>query len=193
MDRFAMSVLLAVIAAGPPGAAQTVVARELGFSPKRPGLIISVDELRRPLTSKALRWLRTAQEYGHCGEHQRAIQLLRETLVKEPTSGPYAHSMLGIEYLRMGRLADALPELALGVRLLPHEAVNHSNYGYALYLKGNYADSERELQRALDLDRSAPTQRSLIQAVLEQARSTSLGHGLPPLSEQSRKFRFPAK
>lgn len=176
MDRFGMSVLLAVIAAGPRVAAQTVLAPQPGAS-----MTVSVDELRRPLSSKALRWLRIAQDYGRLGEHQRAIHLLQETLSKDPSSEPYVHSMLGIEYLRMGRLADALPELALGVRLLPHEAVNHSNYGYALYVTGDYAKSERELQRALELDRSASTPRSLIQTVLEKARSASLRNGLAPL------------
>ena len=99
MDRFVMGVLLAVITVGPPAAAQNVLAPEHGAS-----LTISADRLRRPLSSKALRWLRLAQDFGHTGQHQKAIRLLQETVVKEPSSAPYVHSMLGIEYLRTGRL-----------------------------------------------------------------------------------------
>jgi tetratricopeptide (TPR) repeat protein len=161
MDGFAIVVLLAWITAGPPVTAQTVLAPERGIK-----MTISVDRLRRPLSSKALRWLHIAQDYGRSGDHQRAIRLLQETLAKEPATAPYVHSMLGIEYLRTGRLADALPELDSGVRLLPHEAVNHSNYAFALYLTGDYAGSKRELQRALELDPQTSTLHSLIQAVL---------------------------
>ena len=161
MDRFAMGVLVAVITAGTPVAAQTVLPPERGVN-----VTISVDRLRRPLSSKALRWLHIAQDYGRSGEHRRAIRLLQETLAKEPSSEPYVHSMLSIEYLRTGRLADALPELESGVRLLPHEAVNHSNYAIALYLTGDYAGSKRELQRALELDPQTAMLHPLIQAVL---------------------------
>jgi predicted Zn-dependent protease len=161
MDRFAMGVLLAVITAAPPVAAQTVLAPERGVN-----VTISVDGLRRPLSSKALRWLHVAQDCGRSGEHQRAIRLLQEILAKEPSAAPYVHSMLGIEYVRTGRLADALPELESGVRLLPHEAVNHSNYAFALYLTGDDAGSKRELQRALQLDPQTSMLHSLIQAVL---------------------------
>ena len=169
MYRFAMGVLLAMITAGPPAAAQMVLAPEPGVS-----LTISVDSLRHPLSTKALRWLRIAQGYGRSGKHQRAIRLLRETIVKEPSTAPYVHSMLSIEYLRTGRLADALPELESGVRLLPHEAVNHSNYAYALYLIGHYAESKRELQRALELDPQTSTLRPLIQALLENGSPAPL-------------------
>jgi tetratricopeptide (TPR) repeat protein len=169
MDRLAMSVLLAMITSGPAVAAQAILAPERGTS-----VTVSVDELRRPLSFKALRWLRIAQDYGYSGEHQRAIHLLQETLVKDPSSAPYVHSMLGIEYLRTGRLADALPELELGVRLLPHQAVNHSNYAFALYSTGDYTGSKRELQRALELGSHASSLRSLIQALLKKAASAPL-------------------
>ena len=161
MDRFAMGLLVAVITAGTPVAAQTVLPPERGVN-----VTTSVDRLRRPLSSKALRWPYIAQDYGRSGEHQRAIRLLQETLAKEPSAAPYVHSMLSIEYLRTGRLADALPELDSGVRLLPHEAVNHSNYAIALYLTGDYAGSNRELQRALELDPQTSMPQPLIQAVL---------------------------
>jgi tetratricopeptide (TPR) repeat protein len=161
MGPFAIGMLLVAIIVGPPAAAQMFLAPGSGAS-----LTISVDGLRRPLSSKALRWLRIAQHYGLSGDHQRAIRLLQETLVKEPTAAPYVQSMLSIEYLRTGRLADALPELESAVRLLPHEAVNHSNYAYALYLTGDYARAKGELQRALELDPQTSTLRPLIQALL---------------------------
>jgi tetratricopeptide (TPR) repeat protein len=157
MGPFAIGMLLVAIIVGPPAAAQMVLAPGGGAS-----LTISVDGLRRPLSPKALHWLRTAQDCGLSGDHQRAIRLLQETLAKEPTAAPYVHSMLSIEYLRTGRLADALPELESAVRLLPHEAVNHSNYAYALYLTGDYARAKRELRRALELDPQTSTLRPLI-------------------------------
>ena len=54
------------------------------------------------------------------------------------------------------------------MRLLPHEAVNHSNYAYALYLTRDYAGANRELQRALKLDPQTSTLYPLIQSLVDK-------------------------
>src|ERR1019366_5851853 len=93
---------------------------------------VSSDVLRHPLTSKARRRLEKALHLAKLGEHPAAIRELRETLVKEPTSAPYAQNLLGIEYVENRQLAEARSSFEEAVRLMPHESVNHSNLGYSL-------------------------------------------------------------
>jgi Flp pilus assembly protein TadD len=126
-----------------------------------PAATISVERLRHPLTSKAARLLRKAQILAAAGDHPKAIETLQHAL-SEASAIPYVHSMLGVEYLKTGRVAQAEEELEQAVRLLPEDSVNHSNLGYALYLAGDAGRSEQEVRRALEIDRSnSPAQKML--------------------------------
>jgi Flp pilus assembly protein TadD len=90
----------------------------------------------------------------------------------EPSAVPYAHSVLGVAYLQLGRVSDAIPELEQAVQVLPISP-NFSNLGYAHCLIGDTVQGERELWRALELDSSQPTAHYLIGLLLldNQARS----------------------
>ena len=122
---------------------------------------ISTERLQHPLSSKGAKLIGKAQEYAHAGDHLKAIAELHRAL-KETSAIPYAHSILGVEYLKTGQLAEATGELEQAVQLLPRDAVNHSNLAYALFLGKDNDAAEREVRRALELDRSnAPAQRLL--------------------------------
>ena len=80
--------------------------------------VVSVEELRNPLTGKSLRAIVTAQEHLKSGQRERGMQELREAM-SDPVAMPYAISMLGVEHLRTGQMDAALSELEQAVRLLP--------------------------------------------------------------------------
>jgi tetratricopeptide (TPR) repeat protein len=113
---------------------------------------VSADELRHPLTEKARRVLAKALEYIRKGEHSRAIATLREGMAKVRAVVPYAHEMLGAEYLRTGRDAEAVPEFAEAASFFPHEAAAHSNLALSLCVTGQFDSAEQEVRLALYLD-----------------------------------------
>jgi Flp pilus assembly protein TadD len=116
-----------------------------------PAGTVSASELAHPLSRKASKLLLKAQNYLDSGDCTRAIDTLQLAL-KEPSAVPYAHSILGTEYLKAGRVADAIAELEQAVQLLPQQAANRSNLGYALYLAGERERAEREVRKALAMD-----------------------------------------
>jgi tetratricopeptide (TPR) repeat protein len=117
-----------------------------------PARTISVELLRYPLPAKAGRMLHTALQTAGAGDHAGAVKQLQKTLAKYPGSGPYVYSLLGVEYLRMEQISEAVEALQQAVKLLPHDASNHANLGLALVSKGEYDCAEPELKRALELD-----------------------------------------
>ena len=72
------------------------------------------------------------------GNHVAAIKELREMLVKEPSSAPYAQNLLGVEYAQNQQFAEAQSSFEEAVRLMPHESINHSNLGFALAVAGDF-------------------------------------------------------
>jgi hypothetical protein len=100
--------------------------RERRIAPPSVEPKVSVDVLRHPLTGKARRLLGTALRSVLKGDHAGAISALREGMAKIPAVVPYAHAMLGVEYLRAGQAAEAVPELTEAAVLFPHDAVVHS-------------------------------------------------------------------
>lgn len=97
---------------------------------------VSSEVLRHPLTSKARRGLQRALHLAELGKHPAAIKELRETLVNEPSSAPYAQNLLGVEYIENQQFDEARSSFEEAVRLMPRESVNHSNLGYSLAAAG---------------------------------------------------------
>jgi Flp pilus assembly protein TadD len=131
---------------------------------------VSSDVLRHPLTSKARRRLQKALHLSQLGEHLAAIRELRETLVKEPSSVPYAENLLGIEYVENQQFAEARSSFEEAVRLMPHESVNHSNLGYSLAVAGDLNSAEQEARKAIELDPENTKAKSLLNLLLHAHR-----------------------
>ena len=134
------------------------------------GDLVSVEELRNPLTGKSLRALMTAQEHLKSGQHERGMQELRDAL-SDPVAMPYAISMLGVEHLKAGQLDTALGELEQAVQLLPGKPENHANLAYAFFLKGQPARGLEEVRKALQLDGGRPKTRLVLGMLLLQQGS----------------------
>jgi Tfp pilus assembly protein PilF len=137
----------------------------LAATKRAPASGVSVDQLRQPLSPKAFRMLETAQADARLGDHLKAVEELR-LAVNERSAAPYAHAILGTEYIRLGQVNNAVAELEQAVRLLPHDQGVQSNLGYALCLSGEKDRAELEVRRALELDGKSPQARFLMGAIL---------------------------
>jgi tetratricopeptide (TPR) repeat protein len=131
---------------------------------------ISSDVLRNPLSSKARRLLEKAMHHAEMGDHTAAIEGLRDALVKQPAAAPYIHSLLGVEYLETRQFAAAISAFEKSVRLMPHEAATHSNFGLSLAVSGQFDRAEKELRQALQLDHTNAKAKTILDVVLVTKR-----------------------
>lgn len=133
-------------------------------APRTPGGTVSKEQLQHPLSKKGAKMIVQAQQYARAGRHDKAVEQLQAAL-REPSAVPYARSILGVEYLKLGNAAAALPELEEAVRLLPHDVADRSNLGYALFVLGQKERAEQEVRRALELDPRNPKARYLLEII----------------------------
>ena len=113
---------------------------------------VSIDLLRYPLSASARHMLQRARRFIKERDHDAAIQQLEETLKRYPSSAPYTHSLLGVEYLDTQQYSKAVTSLEQAVRLLPHDPINHANLGLAFAFTGQPVRARQEARRALQLD-----------------------------------------
>src|SRR5436190_8971688 len=139
-------------------AAERVTKQETSSGPAG---TVSVDQLRHPLSRKGQQLIEPGQRHAKADEHAKAILEFRRAL-EESSAAPYAHGLLGIEYLKLNDAPSAIVELRQAVQLLPGIAANHTNLGYALCLTGQRKWAERELREAIRLDRTSFQARYLL-------------------------------
>jgi tetratricopeptide (TPR) repeat protein len=131
--------------------------------------VVSVDELRRPLTGNSLRAILTAQEHLKSGQRERGMEELRQAM-NDPLAMPYAISILGAEHLKTGQTDTALSELEQAVGLLPRPE-NHSNLALALYRARQTERGLEEVRKALRLDPAKSKTRLVLGLLLLQQGS----------------------
>ena len=136
--------------------------------------VVSVDLLRHPISAKVRKLLLSAMDKMESGDHEAAIEQLRETLAKYPDSAPYVQNLLGVEYVKTDRFDAAVSSFEQAVSLLPHDAMTHYNFGLELICAGDYDRAAQEFQRALELDPKNVQMQARLNALLErdQARSS---------------------
>lgn len=144
-------------------------------APPPPASTVSVEQLQHPLTHKGAGLLNQAQNFAAMGRHDKAIAKLQEAL-KERSAIPYAHGMLGVEYLKTNQFAAAIAELEQTLASLPHNVAARSNLAYALALSGNYERGEQEARQALDLDHNNPKTRHVLNQILQARQSLTQNH-----------------
>jgi tetratricopeptide (TPR) repeat protein len=130
---------------------------------------VSIQQLSHPLSGKGERLLAKVESYLRRGQRTKAQEQLAQAL-KEPSAAPYAHAILGTEYLRDGHALAAIPELENAAYVLPIAGI-HSNLGFALCMTGQGKRGKQELQEALRLDGDSPKARFLMGVVLLNERS----------------------
>ncbi len=117
---------------------------------KKPGGVVPAGLLR--LSAKSKRILEKAQRAAAVGEYQKSIAILRGAL-DDPAAAPYARINIGANYLRAGQPSAAIPEFQEAARLLPGDAMAHSNLAFALLLLRKPEEAEQEARTAVNLDR----------------------------------------
>lgn len=130
---------------------------------------VSVAELKHPLSRKGQALLTKAEKDLQAGRISEGLAGIGKAM-SEPSAIPYAHALLGAEYLQLGRFEEAVPELEQAVQLLPI-ALNYTNLGYALCLTGDTDRGEEELRHALALDSSSPRTHYLMGLLLLDRKS----------------------
>jgi tetratricopeptide (TPR) repeat protein len=129
---------------------------EFSLSPNPSGAgPVSADQLRHPLTGKALRSIKKAESLIAAHDYVHAQEELQKA-AKDQAAAPYAHSLLGQEYVRSFQFGEAVTELQQAIRSLPSSVPDHANLGYALLMTGQAGAAEKELRRALELQPSNP-------------------------------------
>ena len=153
------------------------LARSRDFIERTPAYpaTISKDVLMHPLSAKARRRLVKAINLAKLGEHPAAIKELRETLLKEPSSAPYAQNLLGVEYVQNQQFAEARNSFEEAVRLMPHESVNHSNLGVSLAVAGDWNSADQEARKALELDPNNASAKTLLDLAISRKPRTAKG------------------
>jgi Tfp pilus assembly protein PilF len=149
--------------------------QEAGRNPagQRTAQTISADLLRYPISNKTRRMLQLALVWMSSGKHQRAIRQLQDTLAKDPSSAAYVHSLLGFEYMQTDQFAAAVKSFEQAVALLPHDAINHTNFGISLAAVGDYKRAEEQARRARELAPENPDIQRVLDALLAYDRSSA--------------------
>jgi Flp pilus assembly protein TadD len=116
------------------------------------------------MLQRAVNWMRA-------GKHQEAIHQLEHTLAKDPSSAAYVHSLLGFEYMQTDQFTAAVSSFETAVTLLPHDAINRTNFGISLLAVGDYKRAEEEARRAQELEPKNPEIQRFLDAVVTYKRS----------------------
>ena len=95
-------------------------------------------------------------ELSRIGEHQRAIEQLKQAIAYHPAF-PLALNELGVQYLKLGQVDPAIDALRSGVKIDPGTFTLRLNYGIALLQKKSFAEAKVQLQEALKLNPNSPT------------------------------------
>lgn len=140
--------------------------------------IVSADELRHPMSSKARHDLDEARHQIDIGNHSGAIEELQRALIKYPDSAPYAYNLLGREYIETREYVKAKESFTEAARLMPHESAHHSNLGLSLAILGEWDRAEQELHKALQLDPTNDTAKKILEA-MKVWKLTGTGDGGP--------------
>jgi len=128
---------------------------------------ISVDLLRQELPPKAKEILLKAQRASEAGDHAAAIEILETAHEKFPQSDAWTESLLGLEYLKTRQFEAAVSALECAVALLPRDAVDRANLGFALAKLGRTAEAAQQLRQAVELDTTNEKTRQLLTVVLQ--------------------------
>ncbi len=101
-------------------------------------------------------------------QYDTAIQNFRRAIQMDPNNAS-AHNNLGYTMAEIGlNLNDAVRECRKAVMLSPNSAAYHDSLGWALFASGDYAESTKELRKALEIAPEEPLIREHLQKAMEK-------------------------
>ncbi|MBZ5633527.1 MAG: tetratricopeptide repeat protein [Acidobacteriia bacterium] len=133
--------------------------------------VVSVDLLRHPVSARVRPLLLKAVDKIESGDHEAAIEQLKDMLAKFPDSAPYVHDLLGVAYVKTDRCEAAVTSFEQAALLLPHDPTTQYYLGLALLCAGDYERATQEIQRAVKLDPQNLRMQARLNALLERKHS----------------------
>jgi tetratricopeptide (TPR) repeat protein len=114
---------------------------------------VSVIQLLHPPSRKAQRYFREAYKLSAGGNYVKAAKAL-ETAVQQSPEYAEAHTNLGVQYIRLNRLQDAIAEFDRALEIAGPATVPLCNRAWVEMKLGRFKQSEESAREALRLDNS---------------------------------------
>ncbi len=125
----------------------------------KPALLIGPDAINSasspvelPNKESARLCLRTAQEYEKSGETEEAIRLFEKARAADPTTAKVASRRLAVLYDSTGDFGKAMTEYEALLKAHPKDADLLNDLGYSYYSRGDWANAESCLLKAVQFD-----------------------------------------
>jgi tetratricopeptide (TPR) repeat protein len=112
---------------------------------------ISAARLRHAPPEKAIKALQRGLKLDAAGDPAGSAAAFRRALAIDPAYAE-AHTDLGVEYINLGLLDDAIAEFRSATALDPATSVHHANLSLALMILGRFPEAEPEARTAVALD-----------------------------------------
>ena len=120
--------------------------------------VVSVQQLRRPPSKKALRAFSEAEQYARTHDVAKATEKL-ELAVRLDPNFREAHVNLGVQYAREGHFQEAMTQFQTSIEIGGPDPKSYSNLALCYLKLEQYADAETFAKKALGLDPgNAPAQ-----------------------------------
>ncbi len=122
---------------------------------------ISVQRLERKIPPKAFTELKKSGEASRKGDLQKSVDHLQRAIQAYPDYVE-AHNNLGVCYLRLNRVQEALAEFQKAGQLDPESARVNANLSSVLLMVSRYPEAEAAARRALRSDPSSDNARYIL-------------------------------
>jgi Flp pilus assembly protein TadD len=132
---------------------------------------ISVARLRHTPPGKALKAFQQGLKLDAAGDSVGSAEAFRRAVAFDPAYAE-AHTDLGVEYINLGLLDEAVAEFRSATALDPATSVHHANLGLALIGLGRFREAETEARTAVTLDQVNTKARYLLGYVLAHRPET---------------------
>ena len=132
---------------------------------------ISLARLRHTPPGKALKAFQQGLKLDAAGDSAGSAEAFRRAVAFDPAYAE-AHTDLGVEYMNLGFLDDAVAEFRRATALDPATSVHHANLGLALMILGRFREAEPEVRTAVTLDGTNTKARYLLGCVLAHRPET---------------------
>jgi len=128
---------------------------------------VSVARLRHKVPGKALAAFQRAIKFASRKEWGKGAKELENSVAVDPDFSD-AHGNLGIHYIELGRLDEAVNELHRAIALDSGCSVHHSNLAAAYLLQHDPSDARTEAETAVALDSTNIRAQYMLGALLAQ-------------------------
>jgi Flp pilus assembly protein TadD len=132
---------------------------------------ISVARLHHTPPGKALKAFQQGLKLDAAGDAVASAEAFRRAITFDPAYAE-AHTDLGVEYIDLGLVDDAVAEFRSAAALDPATSAHHANLGLALIILGRFREAEPEARTAVALDQTNMKAQYLLGYILARRPET---------------------